>query len=99
MCPTCTRQSFCRAAASTRSASASDAQIGFSISRWVFFASSGSATCSCLSVGTTTETASQASPSSSMDANTRHENFSLISFARAALGSKMPANSAPGSVE
>ena len=99
MCPTCTRQPCCRAAASTRSASARLAQSGFSISRWVCFASSGRATRSCWSVGTTTEAASQASPSSSSVAKRRHLNFSQISFARASLVSKIPASSAPGSVE
>ena len=99
MCPTCTRHPCARADASTRSASASDAQMGFSISRWVLRSSSGRATCSCLSVGTTTDTASQASPSSSSVAKRRQLNFSQISFARASLVSKMPVNSAPGRVE
>jgi len=55
--------------------------MGFSISRWQPFASNGSAISACLSVGTTTETASHTSPSSSSVANRRQLNFAQISFA------------------
>jgi hypothetical protein len=74
---------FAWAAASTRSASSSEAQSGFSIRRWQPLARSGRATFSWRSVGTTTETASQAAPSSSSDANALQPSFSLISAARA----------------
>ena len=81
--PTWTRHPFARAAATTLSASSSDAHSGFSIRRWQPRSRSGSATSACLSVGTTTETASHDAPSSSIDANRRQPSFALISAALA----------------
>jgi len=69
----------------------------FLISRWQPRSSSGSATAACRSVGTTTDTASQASPSASTVAKRRQECRAQISAARASFVSKMPVSSAPGS--
>ena len=87
MWPTWTIALRACAAASTCSASASEAQIGFSIKRWQPCASSGSATAACRSVGTTIETASQAAPNSSSESNRRQPWRTAISSARAALAS------------